>query len=134
MNPIGKTRRIGALLENDRTAIGTAQFVPANACHFAVWSSAGRHRLVRHQRLMRAKVAIGKPKQRPLSLQEIDSIGGTWLRNAVTAASAWSKDRVERIRRQRVGQRESRIAGSHRIVMELINVQRILWRVGIVIL
>src|SRR4026208_191376 len=97
MNPIGKTGRIGALLKNNRTAIGTEQLVPANARSLAVWSSAGRHRLVRHQRLVGAKVAIGKPKQRPPSLQEIDSIGGTWLRDTVTTPTAWSEDRVERI-------------------------------------
>ena len=87
MNPIGKPRCISALLENDRVAIGTAQLLPANACHFAVWPCAGRHRLVGHQRLVRAKVAIGKPKQRPLSLQEIDSISGTWLRDTIATAS-----------------------------------------------
>src|SRR6185369_1448249 len=107
MNAIGKTGRIGALLEDNRTAIGTAQFVPANARHYSVRSCPGRDRLVRHQRLVRAKIAVGKPKQRPLSLQKIDSIGSTWLRNTITSATAWSEDGVERIGRQRVSQHES---------------------------
>ena len=134
MNPIGKTRCISALLEDNRTTIGTAQFIPTNPRHFAVWPCAGRHRLVRHERLVRAKVAIGKPKQRPPSLQKIDSIGGTWLRDTIAAATAWGEDRVKRICRQRVSQHETRMFRIHGIVVELEDVQRILWRAGIVIL
>ena len=41
---------------------------------------------------MVTKIAIGKPKQRPLSIaQMIDSVGGTWLRDTIAAASAWPK-------------------------------------------
>ena len=82
MNPIGKTRRIRALLENNRIVVGTAQFIPTNAGHCAVRSWAGIHRLIGDQRFVVAKVTIGKPKQRALAIaQMIDFAGGTRLRN-----------------------------------------------------
>ncbi|PYK25342.1 MAG: hypothetical protein DME59_11040 [Verrucomicrobia bacterium] len=71
MNPIGKTRRIGPLLENNRTAIRIAQFPPANTRHGAVRSCSGIHRLIGDQRLMTAKIPIGEPKQWPLAIAQM---------------------------------------------------------------
>jgi hypothetical protein len=90
MYPIGKSRRIGALLEDDRVTIWAAQLPPPDARHLAVRSCAGRHRLVGHQRLVIAEVAIGKPEQRPLPGQEIESTSGTRLRNTIATPSAKS--------------------------------------------
>ena len=89
MNPIGKTRRVSAFLENNRVTIGIAQFPPANAGHYAVRSCSGIHRLIGDQRFMVAKVAIGKPKQRTLAIaQMIDFVGGTRLRNTCARIGA----------------------------------------------
>src|ERR1041384_6709866 len=125
---------MGALLKNYRTIIGTAQLIPANACHDAIWACTSRHRLISYQRFVIAKVAIGKPKQRPLSLQKVDFLCGIGLWNTCAAATAWGEDRIKSIRRQGVSQGERRICRSNRVVMELIKIQRILWRTGVVIL
>ena len=82
MNPIGKTRRVRAFLENNGVIVRAAQFPPANARHCTVRSCSGIHRLIGDQRFMVAKVTIGKPKQRTLAIpQMIDLDGGTRLRN-----------------------------------------------------
>src|SRR5881275_728229 len=100
MNSIGETRCIRAFLEDNRTAIGIAQLPPANAGNFAVWPCAGRHRLISYERLMVAKVAISKSKERSLPIpQVIDFIAGAWLRDAVTRAAAYTQNRVKGLRR-----------------------------------
>ena len=82
MDPIGKTRRIGAFLENNGVIVVAAYLPPANARYHAVWPVAGIHRLIGDQRFVVAKVAIGEPKQRTLAIaQMIDFVGGARLRN-----------------------------------------------------
>src|SRR5438128_1423862 len=58
VNPVGKSRCISALLEDNRAAVGIADFPPANTSHFSIWPGAGRDGLVRHQRLVTAEIAI----------------------------------------------------------------------------
>src|SRR5437764_15340358 len=94
MNSVGKTRCVRAFLEDNRTTIGIAQLPPANAGDFAVWPGAVRHRLIRYQRLMVAKVAISKSKERSLPIPKgIDFIAGAWLRYAVTWSAAETQKR-----------------------------------------
>ena len=82
MNPIGKTGRVSALLEDEGAAIRIAQLPPANARDVAVRSGSGIHRLIGDQRFVVPKVTIGKPKQRTLPIaQMIDFNGGSGLRN-----------------------------------------------------
>src|SRR5437667_5462882 len=89
MNAIRKTGRIRPLLEDKWTTIGAAQLPPPDAGYLPVWSSPRGHRLISYQRFMVAKVTIGKPKERPLSIaQVIDSIAGTWLRNTCSSTAA----------------------------------------------
>ena len=104
MNPVSKTRRIRALLEDGRAAIRIAHLPPAHTSNFAIRPSAGGHLLVGDQRLVVAKVSIGKTKQRPLAKQKIKSIGGIWLWDTVASSTAQSQNRVKWHRWQRVSQ------------------------------
>src|SRR5690349_13722828 len=119
MNPIRQTWCVRPLLENHRTAVRTSQFPPTNARHFSAWTVARRHRLVCYKRFVSAEVSVCKAKQRPLSIAEvIDLIRGTWLRDTRARATAKAENRVEWLRRQRVGQREGRVRRRIWIVME----------------
>ena len=88
-------RCVCALLVDRIGAAGPPDFVPARA------SDAGSRfdRLVGHQRLVRAKVAVAQPEGRPLPIRQdveiLRRISNTRLREAVAAAWSAREDRVE---------------------------------------
>ena len=106
MDGVGDAGGVGAILVEHRRAVGAADFPPADAGHVG----GGLDRLVGHQRLVRAEVAVGQAMHGALAVrQDVDLVGRARLRDAVARRGRTGEDRVVGCDRDRVGQDEGRV-------------------------